>query len=118
MNLELVSCPLDDFDKLFGLIKETYCMANNENPRLILVEMDKANQNTRRALDLLNKIFHYYDIPGAFDNEEVLTMQITFITIYFNVFFSISMASIEPIFKERVFESFNYRKESEKNSIF
>ena len=112
MNLELVSCPLDDFDKLFGLIKETYCMANNENPRLILVEMDKANQNTRRALDLLNKIFHYYDIPGAFDNEEVRTMQITFITIYFNVFFSISMASMEPIFKERVFESFNYWKES------
>ena len=70
MDLELVTCPLDDFDNLFRIIKETYCMANNENPRLILVEMDKANKNTRRALDLLNKIIHYYDIPGAFDNEE------------------------------------------------
>ena len=71
MDLELVTCPLDDFDNLFRIIKETYCMANNENPRLILVEMDKANKNTKRALDLLNKIIHYYDIPGAFDNEEV-----------------------------------------------
>ena len=70
MDLELVTCPLDDFDNLFRIIKETYCMANNENPRLILVEMDKANKNTRRALDLLNKIIHYYDIPGAFDNED------------------------------------------------
>ena len=71
LDLELVTCPLDDFDNLFRLVKETYCMANNENPRLILVEMDKANKNTRRAMDLLNKTFHYYDIPGAFDNEEV-----------------------------------------------
>ena len=71
MTFSLFFSPLDDFDNLFRIIKETYCMANNENPRLIVVEMDKANKNTRKALDLLNKIFHYYDIPGAFDNEDV-----------------------------------------------
>ena len=109
MNLELVSCPLDDFEKLFGLIKETYCMANNENPRLILVEMDKANKNTRRALDLLNKIFHYYDIPGAFDNEEVLCG--LYLSIFFSMPFSRRRFSNPSIFEKNLNEiQYFYKK--------
>ena len=71
LDLELVTFNSEDqFEVLFQMLKNTYTMANNENHRLILLDLDQTYSSAFDAFDLLNKIFHYYDIPHAFNIEE------------------------------------------------
>ncbi len=66
LEMELVVCPLEDSDALLQVLKEAYCHASNENHRMLLVQMPSGLSGQSPVLDLINKIFHYYDIPGAF----------------------------------------------------
>lgn len=60
-------------EALIQSIKESYILANNENPQIILVDINENDPEAEKIFDLLNKIFHYYDIPGVFSKEEKMT---------------------------------------------
>ena len=60
-------------EALIQSIKESYILANNENPQIILVDINENDPEAESIFDLLNKIFHYYDIPGVFSKEEKMT---------------------------------------------
>ena len=54
------------YEALLKNLKEAYVLANNENPQVILVNIGENDPDAEKIFDTLNKIFHYYDIPGVF----------------------------------------------------
>ena len=54
------------YEALLQNLKEAYVLANNENPQVILVNIGENDPHAEKIFDTLNKIFHYYDIPGVF----------------------------------------------------
>jgi hypothetical protein len=67
LEIDLVECPKGD---LINSIKEAYTSANAENPKMLYIDVGEDVDEVLEIFDLLNKIFFYYDIPGAFSKTE------------------------------------------------
>ena len=64
------------YEALLKNLKEAYVLANNENPQVILVNIGENDPDAEKIFDTLNKIFHYYDIPGVFRYNYLYTIDI------------------------------------------
>ena len=72
LDMELVPCREANLDTLAASVREAYKSSNDENPKLVLVEAEAFAVEAIRdqVFDLLDKTFHYYDIPNAFTQDE------------------------------------------------
>lgn len=72
LDLELAPCPEAKTTTLLTSVKDAYKSANDENPKLLLVEVDsfETDEDQDQVFDLLDKTFHYYDIPNVFSADE------------------------------------------------
>ena len=73
LDLELAPCAEAKMDSLLTAVKDAYKSANDENPKLLLVEADSFESESGlidQVFDLLDKTFHYYDIPNVFSGDE------------------------------------------------
>ncbi len=52
-------------------LKESYTSASNETPKLLYIDVNP--EYAEDIFNLLDKIFFYYDIPGAFSKTEKLS---------------------------------------------
>ena len=73
LDLDMRVSTRGSYEALIENLKESYILANNENPQIILVDINENDPDAEKIFDLLNKIFHYYDIPGVFSQEEKMT---------------------------------------------
>ena len=69
LDLELAPCPEANLATLLTSVKDAYKSANDENPKLLLVEVDSF-ETKDQVFDLLDKTFHYFDIPNVFSADE------------------------------------------------